>query len=692
MKDFRRVLSLALIAVLLIGSVPLARGVSDVWDGSIATGFASGTGTEADPYIIKTAAQLAYLAASVNDGNRYKGKRFRLEADIVLNDTADWKNWGTTPPANDWVPIGWANRNILDNSKQGFSGVFDGNGHTVAGVYVGFCNYKGLFGVLQSGTVKNLGVVDSYIYCEGGYSAGVCGGNFKGTIENCYNTGTVDGSDNGASNNIGGVCGYSTGTITGCYNTGTVTGGSASIGGVCGYNSKEVDQGVITDCYNTGAISDGSNVGGVCGYSDGVIARCYNTAAVTGDTRNIGGVCGKDCGRIQDCYNTASVTGDVRVGGVCGSGGEVINCYNTGAVTGGGWTGGVVGYCEGGTIHHSHNTGTVTCNSGSVGGVCGSSSGWVLLSYNTGSVTGTANGVGGVCGDNQRVVENCYNTGAVNGVYYVGGVCGENNGSDKDDGITNCYNIGTVTGTREYIGGVCGGSGKVTNCYYLNTSCSSGNTRGTALTNAQMQSAKSFVGFDFNSIWTINSKNTAYPYPTFAVAFVDILTNAYYYAPVLWAVKKGITGGVDSLHFAPNAECTRAQAVMFLWNAAGKPKASAGTKNPFVDVKAGKYYYDAVLWAISKGITDGTDATHFSPNAKLNRATFVTFLWRVMGEAKVPATDKFADVKRGRFYSTAVAWAVANNLTEGKTETMFGPEDLCSRAQVVTFLQRAYDK
>ena len=169
--------------------------------------------------------------------------------------------------------------------------------------------------------------------------------------------------------------------------------------------------------------------------------------------------------------------------------------------------------------------------------------------------------------------------------------------------------------------------------------------------------------------------------------FVDVPADAYYYDAVLWAAENGITGGVDDTHFAPNATCTRAQAVTFLWRAAGSPVPQSHAM-PFTDVAEGSYYHDAVLWAVENGITKGTSDTTFTPNATCTRAQIVTFLWR---SQKSPASDSvnpFTDVAADAYYANAVLWAVENGITGGTTATTFSPNNDCTRAQIVTFLYR----
>ena len=169
--------------------------------------------------------------------------------------------------------------------------------------------------------------------------------------------------------------------------------------------------------------------------------------------------------------------------------------------------------------------------------------------------------------------------------------------------------------------------------------------------------------------------------------FVDVPTNSYYYDAVLWAVEQGITQGTDSLHFSPDGICTRAQAVTFLWRAAGSPAPKSNTM-PFTDVPAGSYYYDAVLWAVENGITKGTSDTAFSPNLNCTRAQIVTFLWRSEQSPAAGTVNPFTDVQSDAYYADAVLWAVKKDITKGTTATTFSPDNNCTRAQIVTFLWR----
>ena len=172
-----------------------------------------------------------------------------------------------------------------------------------------------------------------------------------------------------------------------------------------------------------------------------------------------------------------------------------------------------------------------------------------------------------------------------------------------------------------------------------------------------------------------------------AVSFTDVAEGEYYYDAVKWAVDKGVTNGLTETTFGPNASCTRAQMVTFLWRAAGSPEPTA-TTTAFTDIDANEYYYKAVLWAVEKGITTGTTETTFSPNATVTRAQTVTFLYRYAGSPAVSGSNNFTDLEAGEYYINAVQWAATNGITTGTTETTFSPANNCTRGQIVTFLYR----
>ncbi|HUM84161.1 MAG TPA: hypothetical protein PLN48_10355, partial [Lachnospiraceae bacterium] len=296
-------------------------------------------------YQIANAGQLYSFVEIVNSGaNSAVEINAVLTADIDINPSYTFAadgtySGGTSPRA--WTPIG--------NASYSNTGTFDGQNHTVSGVYInGSNNYVGLFGY-NSGTVQNIKLTNSYI---------------------------------SGKEYVGGVCGYNNGTLSGSDNTGAVSGTSYYVGGVCGYNN-----GTLSNSYNTGTVTGTLNsVGGVCGSNGSTMTGSHNTGTVTGTGDSVGGVCGSNetNSKISTCYNTGTVTGKNSVGGVCGSNGS--------------------------TMTGSHNTGTVTGTGDSVGGVCGLTSGTLSDNYNTGIVSGKSNYVGGVCGQIFRTgtITNCY--------------------------------------------------------------------------------------------------------------------------------------------------------------------------------------------------------------------------------------------------------------------------------------------
>ena len=169
--------------------------------------------------------------------------------------------------------------------------------------------------------------------------------------------------------------------------------------------------------------------------------------------------------------------------------------------------------------------------------------------------------------------------------------------------------------------------------------------------------------------------------------FYDVPNGAYFYEAVKWAVDKGITNGLSDTMFGPYESCTRAQIVTFLWRAAGSPEPK--TASSFTDVPANAYYAKAVAWAVENGITNGMTATMFAPDATCTRGQSVTFLYRAL-KGTASGSANFTDVKSDAFYADAINWAVANNVTNGTSNTTFSPNADCTRAEIVTFLYRAY--
>lgn len=183
-----------------------------------------------------------------------------------------------------------------------------------------------------------------------------------------------------------------------------------------------------------------------------------------------------------------------------------------------------------------------------------------------------------------------------------------------------------------------------------------------------------------------------YVFQAISIPFSDVSVSDYYLNPTMWAVDNGITNGTSSTTFSPLNACERCQVVTFLWRAVGCPELEFVFYPLFIDIKSSDYFYKPVVWAVKQNITTGTDSMHFSPYTICNRAAVVTFLWRAAGCPEPVATSTpFIDVKSTDFFYKPVLWAVEEGITNGIDATHFGPDAACNRAQVVTFLYRAYN-
>lgn len=558
---------IALIAALFVINPGLGRSASAAWDGTAAAGFESGTGDSSDPYIIKTAEQLAFLAKQVNGGETYRGKYFQLEADLDLS-------------GSEWTPIG--------TETVPFSGKFSGNGHVLTNVKISAAgDYIGLFGY-NTGTITYVGIESGEI--SGGNCTGsICGLN-AGTITGCYNNAPVTGKES-----AGGVCGKNSGTVQMSYNTGAVT-GTLKTGGVCG---ESADRSTLANCYNTGMLVGDSVVGGICGSveSSADVSSSFSMAEICGNSEiggNIGTGPSKNCFYSKDLFLKEDFGGPVetkdltsRLSGFSGDiwergsytkgtengryrsdnytlislkgvgkaqSGE-LRMYNYFTVSGDSWRyynpittadefqkltqnsamwrrnyvlqsdidlsgrnitpiGNEVTPFYAHFSGDGHKISNLIINqpdSDNVG-LFGYVSGWLYdIITENGSITGR-NNVGGIFGYASGTRGRCVNGNAVSGVRNVGGICGESQ-TPVIDGI----NIGTVTGT-ENVGAICGSENdNVKNCWYnSDTSGARGiageDLEGAAkgLTTLQMTSADALTTMGLNStLWTKKANDKA---------------------------------------------------------------------------------------------------------------------------------------------------------------------------------------
>lgn len=499
---------IALIAALFVINPGLGRSAAAAWDGTAAESFEGGNGDSSDPYIIKTAEQLAFLAKQVNGGETYHGKYFQLEADLDLS-------------GSEWSPIGIGERETDGSTvTKPFAGTFDGKNHKISGLTLtAGLDDQGLFGC-SSGTIGNLGIVRGNISVGSAERIGAICGYSTGTIENCWNSADITGSTEGGKY-VGGICGSVSGyesngheivsSVSGCANTGKVS-GSGSLGSVCGNGG---DHSSFTDCiYSSGsgltAIGGKADVSGSASSvpADEVINSFKPESWTEGYVReNVDGRkktilradpvpagakqevtrveyynFGTEASPDWDSYTEISteqelldlagddtkwggnyvLAGDIQLTGGSFSPIGTETVPFSGKFSGNGHVLTNVKISAAGDYIglFGYNTGTITyvgIESGEISGgnctgsICGLNAGTITGCYNNAPVTGKES-AGGVCGKNSGTVQMSYNTGAVTGTLKTGGVCGES--ADRST-LANCYNTGMLIGDS-VVGGICG--------------------------------------------------------------------------------------------------------------------------------------------------------------------------------------------------------------------------------------------
>ena len=498
MSKYRKFLSLLLSLMMLVTALPLGEITVSAEN---TTEFFGGDGTKKNPYLISTKEHL-------NNVRNYLDAHFLMVTDIVFTD-ADFAEGGQFyNDGQGWEPIG-------TDYKSTFAGVFDGGGHEIIGLQCTRSGssrvYAGLFG-FNTGTVQNLGMVDSYITGTTTsaswtpYVGGIIGYHDGVAITNCYNTGSVSIPSAARADTFayaGGIVGYSRGTISGCHNAGRISSeletSYSYVGGIAGYTI-----GTVRQCHNTGTVQNVANAtwayaGGITGYGIGNISGCDNVGMVLATPPANSLVC--------------------SAGGIVGSGNQISRCHNTGVVHSNSYAGGIAGENRS-DINDSYNTGSIQAKL--PGGIAGKNSGLISICYNTGNVftstsVSTPYVAGGIASFNEGgTIEDCYNTGSITSAR-AGGIVG-----DLDKGtISRCYNVGMILPFRGSIqlclGGIlgCNFGGTVQHSYYLDTAVQTeitGSAQGVACTEEQMKQQGTFVDFNFHSVWEIDSYHN-YPYP-----------------------------------------------------------------------------------------------------------------------------------------------------------------------------------
>ena len=685
-------------------------------------------------YHIKTAEELAGLAQLVNADpgkTNFAGKTIYLDNDIDLS-------------GHEWISIG----TVLggDYPEYSFCGVFDGQGHVISNLYSHESDIKGadethnllrnaLFGSVHNGEVKNLGVADAEIWIDPKDDSAAGKGILvdwmgKSKITNCWTSGSIY-SGTKIEKNIGGIVGVTMQgcTISGCYSTATLTGNFTnsegyyknpdsatwpcdSIGGIVG--ARFDGSLTVTDCWFDGKIvvnSIHAAVGGIVG--------CIATV-----NNSVGGSVGDADIATKNCMVTTTDMGADKDGNTC-------------------W----VAYAPDKTVKNCYWPNDVTYNPSllaDVGGASNEKQGTAVSDFTSADVlaglrTNAGAGVEWVAGiDHPTFSWDKWHISAdytaVDAAIEKANALNENNYRDFSavkaalDAVVRGKNIteqsevdAMAKAIEDAINALdwkSSGGGSSSPSYSVTTP---GKTENGAVTVSPRSAekgdtvtitAKPDSGYQLDDL-TVTDKNGnelkltdkgngkyTFTMPASKVEikatfvkkvetspFSDVSTNAYYYEAVKWAQEKGITGGIGNGLFGPNQPCTRAQIVTFLWRAAGSPEPKS--MSSFSDVSADSYYAKAVAWAVENGITTGTGDGKFSPDATCTRAQSVTFLFRAIGKL-VDSKAEFSDVLTDSYYANAVAWAVENGVTNGIGDGLFGPDNSCTRAQIVTFLFRAY--
>ena len=837
----KRIVSAVMALILCLTLLPTAALAADgAWDGSIATAFAGGTSTESDPYQIANGAELAYLASSVNSGETYTGKNFVLTANIDLNGLP-------------WTPIGnsFSDALLEGSNYRIFAGNFDGNGYTISNVSIGSetapleADVFGLFGA-TAGKISNLNLDTVSIHGVAkiasigaviGFAGGLVGYS-GGYIENCHVTGLT--MDMSAPSNVyaaaycvGGLVGVldETQLINECSVSGSITekAGKGSIGGLIGelgkaakitYSRSDVTVNVKADSRG------GANVGGFIGKGNGktdaetIIRNCYATGNVTGGAYTgsfAGGLWGLN---IKNCYASGnvsqaaaamasfvgtdasdpnyygSITSCFAIGSVTGSSpfryafamqdatkrSEITNCYfaeENSSIKNQNESAAAKPQEEMKTedfaaaLNNGDNSNGWSFVNGQV--LCGAEpadysavdaaldkipadlTAYTDESIETlsaatetvirGKVIAKQAEVDTMAAAIERAISDLVfkpaDYTAVDAAIAKANALNENDYIDfsavkaaleavvRGKNITEQFEVDAMAKAIEDAiaalvekpssgGGFSSGSffpsypvtipGKTENGTV--TVSTKNATSGSTVT----ITVKPDDGFKLDELTVIDKNgnelkltdkgNGKYPFTmpaskvevnaTFVKEvetspFGDVSTSAYYYEAVKWAQKKGITGGIGNGLFGPNQPCTRAQIVTFLWRAAGSPVVNYAMN--MSDVPEGSYYAEAVRWALSEGIATGTTGSTFSPDETCTRAQAVAFLFRYTASEAVTLQELvsgFSDADSVPGYALpAMNWALAEEIVQGNGSKLM-PNDSCTRAQIVTFLFRAY--
>ena len=680
--------------------------------------YSGGSGTVTDPWVISTVDDLQKLAETVNDGESYSGKYFIQDTDLDL--------MGIT-----WEPIGYTDGGYY------FSGHYDGKNHSISNatstgkVDVDGQATVGIFGCIIEGSVSNLHVKNANfsVNGEGGYSlaGGIAGITFDSDITNCsVENSSLKGEKTLVANNacVGGITGYSVhGIFQNCASANNKIISQTYAGGIVG----EIDDSIsnneggsaFTNCYvaegNISAFADDvqdySIAGGFIGQvtaDNPTLENCYvyDTLTSITDTKAYFKYTGVIVGnRYTNLPNyEAKITTNTCYYGECTVDADNVSDGNAGTAV------------EKTEVEFAD--GTVK---GLLGEVFIQGEKYPVLASSPADYTKVDEAIAAAKAiDGSRYTNYADVEAAISAVDRNKSKLEQAEVDKMAKDIRDAIDALVKKSNSSSSGG---GGGSSTPRYAVTVpdktengslSVSSKNAkRGSDVT----VTATPDKGYEVDDIVAKDAKGNkltlkdngdgtyTFTMPaskvTVTVAFAekkaepivpeklfaDVSAEEYYYEAVKWASENGVTGGIGENLFGANLPCTRAQIVTFLWRAAGSPEPKG--MSGFVDVSADAYYAKAVAWAVEEGIVSGTSATTFSPDAVCTRAQSVAFLYRAFGE-KVNKAAGFSDVSADAYYADAVAWAVENGVASGIGGGLFAPDQDCARGQIVAFLYRAY--
>ena len=596
----------------------------------------TGSGTKNDPYQIGTADQLKRFRDIVNGSNGQtpnRGACAELTADVDLENDA-------------WTPIG-------PDEGSSYTGTFDGKGYTIKNLNVSGSGNIGLFGYVSGGTIRNLTVAGS-VTATGGRAGGITCTLIDGLIENCANLCTV-----------------------------TYTGADGSVGGIVGYAYPIDDSVAIRDCYNIGKIDGGTRTGGILGldnYPGTEISNCYNVGSVTGN-EYVGAIAGNTCYSPSNCYYLSDTSSGAARTEKEFADGTVLNLLINGRndsehpwyetciyLEAAGKTLPVFKWQHQHQLTHVPAKAPTTSEAGNIEyWYCAACGRYFADSTGAKEITKA-----------DTVIPKRHFSGSNSSSYPITVPDKTENGSvavsPKNASKGSTVTI-TVTPDSGYVLETISVTGRNGNDLKLTDK---GNGKYTfTMPGSKVEVKATFM--EDNSVLNF---------------FYDVPNDAYYYEAVKWAAEKGVTSGIGNNLFAPNQPCTRAQIVTFLWRAAGSPVVNY--RMPFTDVDESAYYAEAVRWAASTGIVTGLTEMTFGTNDVCTRAQAATMIYRYAQAQGKGFTGAwmfllpFTDVPEWAYES--VAWCYMNGVTTGVNETAFAPGNDCTRAQIVTFLWRAFSK